>query len=209
MALVFGFLISAVMQAWVPRERIERALSGGGLSPVARATGLGAASSSCSHAAIAIAKSLFQKGASARATEGSPRPGAPDVGASVRSPSEQVRSMRSRRATSVDAKSTSRFVECSVGRRRGRPAGDFVSERDLPTLVEVRGRVRRAGVDNCGAPRVSAFYGIVITMYWRDHPPPHFHAAYSGHVAAIAIETLEVIDGWLSARPEADRRMGG
>src|SRR5207253_8715243 len=48
-----------------PRERIERALSGSGPRPVALATGLGAASSSCSYAAIAIAKSLFQKGASA------------------------------------------------------------------------------------------------------------------------------------------------
>jgi uncharacterized protein len=64
-ALVFGFFISAVVQAWVPRERIESALSGGGVRPVAIATGLGAASSSCSYAAIAIAKSLFQKGASA------------------------------------------------------------------------------------------------------------------------------------------------
>jgi uncharacterized membrane protein YraQ (UPF0718 family)/YHS domain-containing protein len=64
-ALVFGFAISAVVQAWVPRERIERALSGSGPKPVAWATGLGAASSSCSYAAVAIAKSLFQKGASA------------------------------------------------------------------------------------------------------------------------------------------------
>jgi uncharacterized membrane protein YraQ (UPF0718 family) len=64
-ALVFGFFISAVVQAWVPRERIESALSGAGLRPVATATGLGAASSSCSYAAIAIGKSLFQKGASA------------------------------------------------------------------------------------------------------------------------------------------------
>src|ERR1700691_1127572 len=64
-ALVFGFAISGVVQAWVPRERIESALSGSGPRPVALATGLGAASSSCSYAAIAIAKSLFQKGASA------------------------------------------------------------------------------------------------------------------------------------------------
>src|ERR671937_677237 len=64
-ALVLGFAISAIVQAWVPRERIEAALSGGGVGPVAKATGLGAASSSCSYAAIAIAKSLFQKGASA------------------------------------------------------------------------------------------------------------------------------------------------
>jgi uncharacterized membrane protein YraQ (UPF0718 family) len=64
-ALVLGFAISGVVQAWVPRERIESALSGSGPRPVALATALGAASSSCSYAAIAIAKSLFQKGASA------------------------------------------------------------------------------------------------------------------------------------------------
>ncbi len=64
-ALVIGFAISAIVQAWVPRERIESALSGSGPRPIAWATGLGAASSSCSYAAIAIAKSLFQKGASA------------------------------------------------------------------------------------------------------------------------------------------------
>ena len=65
-ALVLGFAISAIVQAWVPRERV-RARDG---RPRARArsrgaTVLGAASSSCSYAAVAIAKSLFQKGASA------------------------------------------------------------------------------------------------------------------------------------------------
>jgi uncharacterized protein len=64
-ALVLGFLVSAVVQTWIPRERIEASLSGGGARPVGLATGLGAASSSCSYAAVAIAKSLFQKGASA------------------------------------------------------------------------------------------------------------------------------------------------
>jgi uncharacterized protein len=64
-ALVLGFAISAIVQAWVPREKVESALSGSGFTPLAKATGLGAASSSCSYAAIAIAKSLFQKGASA------------------------------------------------------------------------------------------------------------------------------------------------
>src|SRR3954465_2729305 len=64
-ALVLGFAIAAIVQAWVPRERIEAAMAGSGPKPIAWATGLGAASSSCSYAAIAIAKSLFQKGASA------------------------------------------------------------------------------------------------------------------------------------------------
>jgi uncharacterized membrane protein YraQ (UPF0718 family)/YHS domain-containing protein len=64
-ALVLGFAISAIVQAWVPRDRIESTLAGSGARPVGLATALGAASSSCSYAAIAIAKSLFQKGASA------------------------------------------------------------------------------------------------------------------------------------------------
>jgi uncharacterized protein len=64
-ALVLGFAISAIVQAWVPRERIQGAMAGSGPKPIAWATGLGAASSSCSYAAIAIAKSLFQKDASA------------------------------------------------------------------------------------------------------------------------------------------------
>jgi uncharacterized membrane protein YraQ (UPF0718 family)/YHS domain-containing protein len=64
-ALVLGFAISAIVQAWVPRQRIEGLMSGSGARSVGWATGLGAASSSCSYAAIAIAKSLFQKGASA------------------------------------------------------------------------------------------------------------------------------------------------
>jgi uncharacterized membrane protein YraQ (UPF0718 family)/YHS domain-containing protein len=66
-ALVLGFAVSAIVQAWVPRAAIERRLAGEGAREAAWATGLGAASSSCSYAAIAIAKSLFQKGASARA----------------------------------------------------------------------------------------------------------------------------------------------
>ncbi|MGH2893474.1 MAG: permease, partial [Solirubrobacteraceae bacterium] len=64
-ALVLGFAISAIVQAWVPRERIQRTLGGGGAGPAARATILGAASSSCSYAAVAISRSLFAKGASA------------------------------------------------------------------------------------------------------------------------------------------------
>jgi len=63
--LVLGFAISAIVQAWIPRERVETTLSGQGIRPIGWATCLGAASSSCSYAAVAIAKSLFEKGASA------------------------------------------------------------------------------------------------------------------------------------------------
>src|SRR5215217_7117637 len=64
-ALVLGFALSGIVQAWIPRSRMERALGSRDLRTAALATGLGAASSSCSYAAIAIAKSMFQKGASA------------------------------------------------------------------------------------------------------------------------------------------------
>jgi uncharacterized protein len=62
-ALILGFLLSGIVQAWVTRGQMERVLGGRGLAATLRGTGLGAASSSCSYAAIAIAKSAFQKGA--------------------------------------------------------------------------------------------------------------------------------------------------
>ncbi len=44
------------------------------------------------------------------------------------------------------------------------------------------------------------FYGIVIRMYFSDHPPPHFHAFYAGEEAVVVIATGEVIRGGLPAR---------
>jgi uncharacterized membrane protein YraQ (UPF0718 family) len=64
-ALVIGFAISAIVQAWVPRQRVQDSLGTAGPGATTRATLLGAASSSCSYAAVAIARSLFDKGASA------------------------------------------------------------------------------------------------------------------------------------------------
>ena len=49
-------------------------------------------------------------------------------------------------------------------------------------------------------PELSRFYGIVIKMYFDDHDPPHFHAAYAEDQAVIGIETLAVIAGRLPAR---------
>jgi hypothetical protein len=49
-------------------------------------------------------------------------------------------------------------------------------------------------------PRISAFYGIVIAMFFDDHPPPHFHARYGNHQAQIVIATGEVLHGFLPRR---------
>jgi hypothetical protein len=48
---------------------------------------------------------------------------------------------------------------------------------------------------------VSAFFGIVIKMYWneRDHPIPHFHAEYGDHAAAISIDG-EILGGTFPPR---------
>src|SRR5215207_2058054 len=48
-ALVLGFLLSGIVQAWVTRGQMERALGGRGLAATLKGTGLGAASSSCSY----------------------------------------------------------------------------------------------------------------------------------------------------------------
>jgi len=49
-------------------------------------------------------------------------------------------------------------------------------------------------------PRISSFFGIVIEMYFGDHPPPHFHARYSGESAKIEIATGAVLGGSLFNR---------
>ncbi len=62
-SLVLGFLISAVLQAVVPRDRISAALGGNGVRAIALAMVAGAASSSCSYAAAAVSRTVFGKGA--------------------------------------------------------------------------------------------------------------------------------------------------
>jgi uncharacterized protein len=63
-SLILGFALSGVVQALVRRETITRRLGNDRPATLALAAGLGAASSSCSYAAVALARSLFRKGAS-------------------------------------------------------------------------------------------------------------------------------------------------
>src|SRR5215469_2679130 len=62
-SLLLGFLVSAMIQAYVPKGGLSTLFGKVGLREIALATGLGAASSSCSYAAAATAKSLFKRGA--------------------------------------------------------------------------------------------------------------------------------------------------
>lgn len=52
-------------------------------------------------------------------------------------------------------------------------------------------------------PRISTFYGIIIAMYFDEHPPPHFHARYGEHDAQVAISTGDILNGTLPRRARA------
>jgi hypothetical protein len=49
-------------------------------------------------------------------------------------------------------------------------------------------------------PEITRFYGIVIKLFFGDHPPPHFHAVYGEYIALVDINSLEIIEGDLPAR---------
>jgi hypothetical protein len=49
-------------------------------------------------------------------------------------------------------------------------------------------------------PTISRFFGIVITMWYREHAPPHFHAGYAGAEAVVGIDPARVLEGRLPAR---------
>jgi len=49
-------------------------------------------------------------------------------------------------------------------------------------------------------PEITRFYGIIIKLFFGDHPPPHFHAVYGEYIALIDINSLNVIEGDLPTR---------
>lgn len=62
--LILGFTLSGIIQAVVSHQALAKTLGGNGLKSLTFATLFGIASSSCSYAAVALARSIFQKGAS-------------------------------------------------------------------------------------------------------------------------------------------------
>lgn len=52
-------------------------------------------------------------------------------------------------------------------------------------------------------PTLSIFYGIVITIYWFDHAPPHVHARYGEYEAQIDIQAVAILNGSLPRRAKA------
>lgn len=52
-------------------------------------------------------------------------------------------------------------------------------------------------------PTISRFLGIIITMYFDEPNPPHFHAKYNEHKAVFLIKDLTVESGSLPAKVES------
>jgi len=49
-------------------------------------------------------------------------------------------------------------------------------------------------------PEISRFLGIVISMYFDEHNPPHVHVRYNQYRAVVSIRNLNVLDGHLPAK---------
>jgi len=49
-------------------------------------------------------------------------------------------------------------------------------------------------------PELCRFFGIIITMFYNDHVPPHFHVRYGEHKAIMAIDSLMLLEGHLPPR---------
>jgi hypothetical protein len=49
-------------------------------------------------------------------------------------------------------------------------------------------------------PTISRFFGIVVTINYGDHPPPHFHVRYGEHRAILSIDGLLILRGQLPPR---------
>ena len=49
-------------------------------------------------------------------------------------------------------------------------------------------------------PRISEFFGIVISMFYKEHAPPHFHAAYGQFEATVTVDPIQIYRGKLPPR---------
>ena len=49
-------------------------------------------------------------------------------------------------------------------------------------------------------PQISRFYGIIISMYFDDHNPSHFHAKYGNNEVLISISDFSILEGFIPQR---------
>ena len=71
----------------------------------------------------------------------------------------------------------------------------------VPTMTHLpRTREMMGSTTWSPVPEISRFFGIVIRMFFDDHAPPHFHAAYGSSSCAVDLRNLEVLSGHLPRR---------
>ncbi len=51
-------------------------------------------------------------------------------------------------------------------------------------------------------PEISRFFGIIVTMYFADHPPPHFHVRYGNRKGRFSIDEPRMLEGDLGPRAQ-------
>jgi len=49
-------------------------------------------------------------------------------------------------------------------------------------------------------PQISRFFGIIVSMYFGDHNPPHFHAKYGKSEVLISLDDFSVLEGNIPQR---------
>ena len=67
-------------------------------------------------------------------------------------------------------------------------------------LTERSARLEDAEQGINSVPEICRFFGIVVTMYYDDHSPPHFHAKYGTSRVVIGLSDLAVLRGGLPPR---------
>jgi len=55
-------------------------------------------------------------------------------------------------------------------------------------------------------PEISRFFGMIVTMYYNDHPPAHMHLRYGAYRVRLNLENGEILDGDLPRRALARAR---
>lgn len=67
-------------------------------------------------------------------------------------------------------------------------------------ILNLKVKLLKNGSNQPHMPQLSRFFGIIITMYYDDHNPPHFHAIYGEFSAQISISDLAIIEGSVPSR---------
>jgi len=67
-------------------------------------------------------------------------------------------------------------------------------------MIHIEAQFSAVKLEKKAMPTISAFYGLIIQMFFKDHAPAHFHVKYAEYKAIIDIKNLKLIEGKLPRR---------